>query len=160
MESKAFPVTIRKLEHYLSNSIAENKALRDLSWWAFTTSGVIRNVVDYMVALPTLDRIIFSKDRVNGEKPDSYEHNRSVFSYTLEKIKDKEFVRDSVLKNCNDGVSFYYFINAPKPVEERYVNPMTVTSLTQINEKSDINCSLFALPVDYCKIVSIRNNSY
>ena len=156
------------LARYLMNAQVENKALRDISWQAYAKNGVVRNVVDYMAALPTLSRIIFSKSRKrDGGRPERYERNRILFSQVLEKIRDKEIIRDSILKNCNDGVSFYYLVTDSKPLREKYIDPLVVATLAEINEKEaeasasePPNCTLFPLPVDYCKITGIRNNAY
>ena len=146
---------------YLKNPQVENKALRDMSWWAYTENGVVRNVVDYMVALPTLSRVIYSRSRNrNGNRPPSFERNRMLFHDALEKIRDKEIIRDSILKNCNDGVSFYYLITNQRPLEEKYIDPLVVATLTEVNTTDQPNYTLFPLPVDYCKITAIRNNAY
>jgi len=156
-----YPSTIDQLKRVLMNPQTENKALRDMCWWAYTSNGIIRNVVDYMVSLPTLDRIIYTKDkRSDGKKPARYARNKALFTSVLDTIKDKEIIRDSILKSCNDGVSFYYLITNQKPLDEKFIDPLVVAMLTQLNTSNSANYSLFALPTDYCKIVSIKNNSY
>ena len=155
------------LSMYLMNPQVENKALRDLSWLAYAKNGVVRNVVDYMAALPTLSRIVFSKStKPDGSRPRQYSRNRVLFSRTLEKVRDREIIRDSILKNCNDGVSFYYLVTDPRPIKEKDIDPLVVATMTEINQ-ADIeinaeppNCTLLPLPVDYCKITGIRNNAY
>ena len=198
---KILPISIEQLKSYLMNPQAENKGLRDIANFVYTANGVVRNVIDNMVALPTLDRIVYSKGkRRDGSKPIRYARNKKMFSHVLDIIKDKELARDCLLRNCNDGISFYYFVSNQKPYEEKFIDPMTVETLISLNSTSgkkefqklskpskfkfikeiseledqlsnsvevetnakigDINCSLFSLPTDWCKIVGIKNNSY
>jgi len=174
-DRNSLPFEMRLLEVYLENPQVNNRAIRDLCWRFYNSNGVVRNVVDYMCALPTLDKIVFTKnkkrtkDKDSGNmveaRPDNFSSNRQKFLQVLDKIKDKEIIRDSILKNCNDGVSFYYFVTEQTGLNEKFIDPLVVATLTEINksktpESKAPNCSLLPLPTNYCKIVGFWNNSY
>jgi len=131
------PVSIEDLKRYLLNPQVENRGLRDIANFVYTANGVVRNVIDNMVALPTLDRIVYSKSRRrDGSKPIRYARNKTMFSHVLDIIKDKELARDCLLRNCNDGISFYYFAANQKPYEEKFIDPMVVETLISLNDST------------------------
>ena len=153
---KRLPYEISEIRNFIYDPIRWNKEIRDLCWWAYNTNGVITNVVDYMCALPTLDRIVFTKDK----KKQTFENKRKLFLYVLDEIKDKEIVRDCLLKCCNDGIAFYYFMDEEIPDLPRKLANYQVEGLTELNIRNNGTYFLKALPVDHCKVVGIKNSSY
>jgi len=153
---KRLPCSIEQVKKYISDPMFYNRKCRDLAWWAYNSNGVIRNTVDYMCAIPTLDRIVCSKNKSCGK----YRENKAKFVSVLDMIKDKEIVRDSILRNCNDAVAFYYFVSEETGDNTKTLFDSDVDGITELNSRNGFNCSLFSLPVDYCRIIGIRNSSY
>ena len=153
---RRMPYEIAEIRNFIYDPIRWNKEIRDLCWWAYNANGVITNVVDYMCSIPTLDRIIFTKDR----KKQTFENARRLFSYVLDEVRDKEIVRDSILKCCNDGIAFYYFIDEELPDLPRKMSNYQIQGIVSLNARYSGNYFLKALPVDYCKIVGFKNSSY
>ncbi len=161
-----FEYTSWQLKKWLSNPQVYNKQLRQACWYAYASNGTVRKTTDYIVALPTLDSVCFTRNRTpEGEMPKSYEKDKKLFLDILNRLKHKEIIRDSILKNCNDGVSFYYLAMNEKAPKGKYLDPFTLGYWTDLSESTEQNAlttnfSLFALPVDHCKIISIKNGAY
>jgi len=153
---KNIPYSIAEVREFLYDPIRWNKEIRDLCWWAYNSNGVITNVVDYMCALPTLDRIVFTKDK----KKQTFENKRKLFLFVLDEIRDKEIVRDCILKCCNDGIAIYYFMDEELPDLPRKMSNYQVAGLTELNARNNGTYFLKALPVDYCKVVGLKGGSY
>ena len=79
---------------------------------------------------------------------------------TLRTIKDKEVIRDALFKGMVEGVAFYYFETTMRPyTNQKTLSDYDVSTITEINELG-INASIISLPVDYTRIVGIKNSSY
>jgi len=53
---------IDTVKGWLKDHNTYNEELRNVSRVLYNSNGVYTNVVDYMVSLPTLDRVVFSRD--------------------------------------------------------------------------------------------------
>lgn len=148
-------ITVSNIKKWLKDPNRFNKEIRALSRYMYSANGVYTNVIDYMTALPTLDRVIFS----NSKNHSSSKENKQKFKRALEQIKDKTTTRDVIRKAATDGIAFYYF-----NVESAKNLPPTLSDydIDQIQELNadEFNCGMLALPVDYCSIVGIKNGSY
>ena len=148
--------TPEQLVNIIKNPMVNNKTLRDLSLILYGTNGVFTNTVDYMVAIPTLDKVIVT----HGKNKDKKRKNKELMESTLRKIKDKEFIRDALWKGMVEGIAFYYFETTSRPQSnKKFMTDYDVDSITEINELG-INASLISLPADYTKIVGKRNMDY
>lgn len=130
--------------------------LRELSLMLYGTSGVYTNTVDYLTAMPTLDKVIVP----HGESEKRKARNKKLMESTLKTIKDKEILRDALFRGMIEGTAFYYFETTNRPKSKK--NTMTdydVSSIIEINELG-INASVISLPSDYTEIVGIKNSSY
>ncbi len=154
---KKLPCSSEMIKIYTNDPMFYNKEIRELAWWAYNSNGVITNTIDYMCAMPTLNsKIVFTKDKQKS----NFQKLKKRFESALSSIRDSEIIRDSIRKNCNDGVSFYYLITDEQSASNnKYMSSNQVDSIIELNE-TKVKCSLFALPVDYCKIVGIINSSY
>jgi hypothetical protein len=147
-------VDIERVKRWLKDHITYNKELRDTSKRLYNANGVYTNVIDYMVALPTLDRVVYSLNRNHSR----YKRNKEKFIQALKMIKDKSFVRDAIFKLALEGTAFYYFETTESNFNRKYLSDLDVTNMTEIN--NEFNCSTIPLPTDYCKIVGFKNSSY
>ena len=145
-----------QLESLVKDPMGNNQTLRELSLILYGTNGVYTNTVDYMVAMPTLDRVIVPHG-VNKEKK---KHNKNLMESTLRKIKDKEIIRDALFRGMIEGVAFYYFETTTRPTSnKKHMTDYDVESIVEINDLG-INASVISLPADYTRIVGIKNSSY
>ncbi len=145
-----------ELKSIVEDPMGNNKLLRDISLVLYGTSGVYTNTVDYMTAMPTLDRVIVP----HGKDSRKRKKNKELMESTLRLIKDKEFIRDALFKGMLEGVAFYYFETTPLPFSnKKTLNDFDIYNTTEINELGT-NANIISLPADYTEIVGIKNSSY
>jgi hypothetical protein len=136
-----------------------NQLLRELSKALYSTNGTYTHTVDYMVAMPTLDRVIIP----HGKSVKKKRKNEELMDSVLRMIKDKEIIRDALFKGMVNGVAFYYFETSERPVDRaKLLTDYDVQSITEINEVNalGINAEIISLPTDYTRIIGIKNSSY
>ncbi len=154
------PVDTSMIDDYLREPMLYNQELRKLSWWAYRTNGTVSSGVDYMRSMHTLDKVVYSKKSSSKSSAAKRKKNKERFEAVLETIKYKKFIREAILKDFNDGIIFYYFeTTTSAPDNQKYLSDIDVLNITEINQIG-INASIVALPVDWCKIIGKRNNSY
>lgn len=144
------------LSKLVKDPMSNNKILRELSNVLYSINGTFTNTVDYMTAMPTLDRVIVA----HGKNISKRNKNKELMESTLRTIKDKEIVRDALFRGMIDGIAFYYFETTGRPsMLQKMLTDIEVDSIAEINEFG-INASIISLPADYTEIVGIKNNSY
>lgn len=149
--------TEAQLKNVIKDPIAHNDILRELSLKLYSSNGIFTNTVDYMTAMPTLDKVIVT----HGTNPKKKRANKEKMNSILSMIKDKEIIRDALFKGMIEGVAFYYFETTARPLStQKFLGDYDVDRIVEINEADGINASIISLPVDYTKIVGIKNNSY
>lgn len=145
-----------QLADLVKDPMANNKILREISLILYGMNGTYTNTVDYMTAIPTLDKVIVT----HGTNDNKKRKNKELMESTLRTIKDKEIVRDALWRGMIEGVAFYYFETTGRPTSlEKTLNDYDVDSIVEINELG-MNASIISLPTDYTEIVGIKNNSY
>lgn len=145
-----------QLAELVKDPMTNNKLLREISRVLYGTSGTYTNTVDYMQAMPTLDRVIVP----HGKNRNKRRQNKEMMESTLRTIKDKEILRDALWRGMVEGIAFYYFETTGRPQSmEKYLNDLDINSIIEINELG-INASIISLPSEYTEIVGRKNNSY
>lgn len=138
------------------NPMENNRILRELSLTLYGCNGIYTNTVDYMTAMPTLDKVVIA----TGKSEQKNRKNKEKMESTLRTIKHKEIVRDSLFKGMIEGVAFYYFETTNRPLSrQKIMSDYEVERIVEINDLG-INASIISLPADYTKIVGIKNSSY
>lgn len=143
-----------QVKNWLKDAVKFNYPLRKTSRYLYNLNGVYTNVIDYMVSLPTLDKVVFSLNQNHSR----FKKHKEKYLLTLRKIKDKLIVRDILRKSAIDGTSFYYFEVTESQDFPKYMTDLEVDVISEIN--AEFNCSVLPLPTDYCKIVGRKNSSY
>lgn len=142
-----------ELRDMICDPMGNNQALRQLSELVYNSNGIVTNTIDYMCALPTLDRVVIPY----GDK--DKEGRRQKTTEFLQHIRDKELGRDCLLHTFKDGVAFYYFEITERPLsKQKYLSDYDVWSIAEINDS--LKASVITLSPDYTKIVGIKNSSY
>lgn len=148
--------TPEEIKMIIKDPILNHSITRKLSMFVYNSEGVVTNAIDYMVAMPCLDRVVYGKKRLFGKSKLS--KNKDLMLSTLEKINDKQFIRDALFTDMTEGTSFYYFeVTNKLPNFEKYMSDYDVENIMEINDLG-MNASLMPLPYEYCKIVGRRNN--
>lgn len=148
--------SVDEIKNILLDPIANHEQTRRLSRFVYNSEGVVTNSIDYMTALPCLDRVIYGDKKLFGKKKSK--KNRDLMLATLNAINDKKFIRDALFTDMIDGTCFYYFdVRNKKEVDRnKYLKDYDIESISEINEIG-INASITPLPYDYCKIIGRRN---
>lgn len=150
------------VETYVRDPMNHIKEIRDLSWAAYNSSGIVTNTIDYMTAMPTLDKVVIKKTKT--KKADQ---NKEKMIAALDMIDHKGFMRDSLFSDMLEGMIIYYCETSeiPKNRFNKTMSDYDVMSISEINEVSEpnslnMNIAMISLPLEYCKIVGIKNSSY
>ncbi|MBM7598100.1 hypothetical protein JOC34_000457 [Virgibacillus halotolerans] len=146
-------INIDSVKTWLKRPMQFNKELRNASRILYNSNGIYTNTIDYMVALPTLDKIVHGKNKNHNR----FKDNREKFNDTLLKMKDKRIARDIFFKVALEGISFYYFETEENKPFPKHMSDQDIDSI-ELN--SEVVCSAIPLPTDYCRIVGTRNSSY
>ena len=144
-----------QISNLVKDPIGNNELLREISRILYGCNGTVTNTIDYMTAMPTLDKVLVPYGKSKQKK----QMNIDLVTSALRTIKDKEFVRDALYKGMVDGIAFYYFETTNRPSVPRSYSDYEVDSIIEINDFG-INASIISLPTDYCRIVGIKNSSY
>lgn len=145
-----------ELTNLVRDPINNNKILRELALTLYGSNGMYGNTVDYMAAMPTLDKVIVS----HGNNIKKKRNNKDKMITVLRTIKDKEFVRDALFKGMIEGVAFYYFETSNRPISrQKMMNDYDVERIVEINNLK-MNVSIISLPTDFTRIVGIKNSYY
>lgn len=144
-----------QISNLVKDPIGNNGLLREISRILYGCNGTVTNTIDYMTAMPTLDKVLVPYGKSKQKK----QMNIDLVTSALRTIKDKEFVRDALYKGMVDGIAFYYFETTTRPNVPRSYSDYEVDSIIEINDFG-INASIISLPTEYCRIVGIKNSSY
>lgn len=148
--------TPERLVNLIRDPMNNNDVLRQLSLILYGCNGMFTNTVDYMTAMPTLDKVVIA----SGSSAKRKKANKTKMESVLRTIKHKEIVRDALFKGMIEGIAFYYFETINRPLSnKKTMSDFDVHSIVEINELG-INASIISLPAEYTKIVGIKNSSY
>lgn len=150
----------KRLLSIIQEPMVYNQEIRTISRRLYSSNGIVRNTIDYIQSLPSLDYVV-----TNYTKSANSKVQKEIMNYVLKKIKHKEFVSDALSKGCIDGTAIYYFdISDVKSDKRKTIDKFTAENITEINtlkpKLASINASIKSLPIDYCRIIGIKNNSY
>lgn len=157
------PYTQKEIGRYLQRPQHYIAHLRKLANWADRVNGSVKSAVNYASTMHTLDYVAVCKATRRSTKsryPRNFKANSSLLDQALSIIRYKDIYRDMLRKCCLDGTCFYYLETvAPGQDAKRMLSDYEVADISEINS-SAMGISVIPLPVDYCKIVGRRNNSY
>lgn len=128
-----------------------------LSNFVYTKNGIVSNSIDYMTALPCLDRIVISK---SSKTTPSVKKSKDLMKSTLDTINDKKFIRNALFTEMIDGIAFFYFETTQHSMDRnKFMTDYDVENIVEINEMG-INATIITLPWQYTKIVGKKNGRY
>lgn len=146
-----------EIERILRNPIENHDAAKRLSNFIYTKDGIVGNSVDYMVAMPCLDRVVIGKGK---KKNDKTKRNKELMKKVLDDIDDKCFVRDALQTEMLNGIFFYYFDTSKHSSDNtKFLDDYDVHNIWEINS-TDIQANIITLPYQYTRIVGKRNGRY
>lgn len=139
---------------------SNNELIRRISRRFYSSEGIVRQALDYIKVLPSLDYIITSYANDKASRL-----NKEVVRYVMKKIRHKQLIRDAILKGCIDGVAFYYLeTTSSKKDNKKFINQFDAVSITEVNalkpKLAKLNVAIKSLPTNYCRIIGTQNNAY
>ena len=150
--------TPEEIKMILKDPITNHNLARKLSIYVYNTEGVVTNAIDYMTAMPCLDRVIYGKKRLFGKN--KLNKNKDLMQSTLESINDKQFIRDVLFTDMNEGTSFYYFETTAKQMDRvKFMRDWDVENIMEICDFG-MNAVMIPLPYSHTKIVGRKNGRY
>lgn len=148
--------TPEEIRSIVKDPIANHDLTRRLARFVYNSEGVVTNSIDYMVSLPCLDRVVYGKKRLFGKT--KLNKNKDLMLSTLENINDKQFIRDALFTDMNEGNCFYYFEVTKKPNDNtKALSDYDVENIVELCDMG-MNASIISLPYEYTKIVGRKNN--
>lgn len=148
--------TPEEIRSIVKDPIANHSLTRKLAMFVYNSEGVVTNTIDYMVALPCLDRVVYGEKRKFSKT--KLNKNKDLMLSTLEAIQDKQFIRDALFTDMNEGNCFYYFETTKKVNDAtKALSDYDVENIIELCDLG-INASLIPLPYEYSKIVGRKNN--
>lgn len=149
--------TPEEIKMIIKDPIANHSLTRKLAMFVYNSEGVVTNTVDYLTALPCLDRVVYGKKRKFSKT--KLTKNKDLMLSTLDSINDKQFIRDALFTDMNEGTCFYYFETTQSKDNTKYMSDWDVETIIEICDMG-MNASLIPLPYEYCKIVGRKNGRY
>ena len=147
--------TPEEIKMIIKDPITNHSLTRKLAMFVYNSEGVVTNAIDYMVSMPCLDRVIYGKKRLFHKT--KLNNNKDLMLSTLESINDKQFIRDVLFTDMNEGTSFYYFETTSKQVDRtKFMRDYDVENIMEICDLG-LNAVMIPLPYEYCKIVGRKN---
>lgn len=148
--------TPEEIRAIVKDPISNHSLTRRLAMFVYNSEGVVTNAIDYMVALPCLDRVIYGKKRLFGKT--KLNKNKDLMLSTLEGINDKQFIRDALFTDMNEGNCFYYFEVTKKANDHtKTLSDYDIESIIELCNLG-VNAAIIPLPYEYTKIVGRKNN--
>ena len=146
-----------EIDNVLRNPILNHDIAIRLSNFVYTKNGIVSNSIDYMTALPCLDRVLINKSKKTNKKT---KKNKDLMKATLESVRDKQFIRNALFTEMTDGIAFFYFETKKKnSVFDKFMTDYDVENIVEINE-AGVNAAIITLPWEYTKIVGKKNGRY
>lgn len=145
------------IKNILRDPITYHEEAIRLSNFVYTKNGIVSNSIDYMTALPCLDRVITSQNKKQTKKT---KVNKDLMRSALKVIDDKYFIRNALFTEMLDGTAFFYFETKKKTMNDiKFMTDYDVENIVEINALG-INASIITLPWQYTKIVGKKNGRY
>lgn len=146
-----------EIKHILQDPVTFHDEAIRLSNFVYTKNGIVSNSIDYMTALPCLDKVITSR---NSRSQKKLKHNKELMKSTLKTIDDKMFIRNAIYTEMREGIApFYFDVRKKTPDNSKFMTDYDVENIVEINEVG-INASVISLPWQYIKIVGKKNGRY
>lgn len=150
--------TPEEIRMIVKDPITNHSITRKLAMFVYNSEGVVTNAIDYMVAMPCLDRVVYGKKRPLHKN--KLNRNKDLMLSALESINDKQFIRDVLFTDMNEGTSFYYLETTNKQVDRtKFMRDYDVENIMEICDLG-LNAVMIPLPYEYCKIVGRKNGRY
>lgn len=150
---KQYKASLETLSMWMRDHIVFNKEIRDLSDFLYNSFGAYGRVIDYMVSLPTLDKVVYTTSNKSSSNK-----KKELYKESLKKMKDEVLTRDIIRKIAKCGTYFGYFLSEEMLQLKGTYSEYELEKIIELN--NNFNCGVMSLPIDYCMIVGTQDSSY
>lgn len=151
------PRTLTMIKNLQADPFGHFESMIDLSWLMYNTNGSVRNTIDNMVAMPTLDSVVVSY----GKNKSRNNKNKQMIEDALVLLKDKQFLRENLRRTLVEGATCSYIEVKKMPqTVSKTLNDFDVLMIQELNSAGTYgNIAAISLPPYYTKIVGYKNGS-
>lgn len=151
------PMDLKYIKNLQANPFGRIEGLIDLSWLMYNTSGSVRNTIDNMVAMPTLDSVVVAY----GKNSDKKARNKQTIEDALCVLNDKQFIRENLRRTLIEGATCSYIEVKKMPeIGVKSLNDFDILMIQELNgTNSYCNIASISLPSKYTKIIGYKNGS-
>ena len=147
---------IEDILRIIKDPMTYNQEARALSRAIYSVSGIVTNVIDYMVALPVLNPVIVP----HGESANKKRKNKQTVRDIWRSIRGEEVIRDALMSVLIEGVYFGYFETIERPLnKDTSLDDWMVNNIIELNE-TGLSVAMISLNPDYTRIVGIKDGTY
>jgi len=147
-------ISMSDLKQYVKYPMIYNEILRTISEQAYNEQGIYSNIVDYMIAIPTLSHITTMRN-----KTDKFKEKKKKFNLLLKLLNHDRSTRD-ILRNLYIYGTYIGILRDTTANNKKIdTGAVIVDSIDRIEGLSlDDNFMIQPLDLDYCKIIGFQNN--
>ena len=147
-------VSMSDLKQYVKYPMIYNEILRTISEQAYDSCGLYSNIIDYMIAIPTLSYIT----TMRNSDPE-FKDKKKKFNLLLKLLNHDRSTRDILRNLFIDGTYIGILRNSTANNKKLDTGAMTIELIDRIEGLSlDDNFMIQPLDLDYCKIIGFQNN--
>jgi len=147
-------ISMTDLKQYVKYPMIYNEILRTISEQAYGSQGLYSNVIDYMVAIPTLSYITTMRNNTP-----EFKEKKKKFNLLLKLLNHDRSTRDTLRSLFIDGTYIGILRNSTANNKKLDTGAVLVDSIDRIEGLSlDDNFMIQPLDLDYCKIIGFQNN--
>lgn len=147
-------ISLDNMKEYIKYPMIYNRILREISRQAYNANGMYANVIDYKVAIPTLDNITSTRNR----EP-NFNNKKQDINLLLKKINHKRTTRDILRHLMIDGI-YIGILRDTSPSNKKLNLQQGLVDTTNKIEGLSFGKNLMIQPLDldYCKIIGFQSN--
>lgn len=143
-----------KVKQWLQDPMRHNKNIRKLSRYLYNACGAYKRSIDFMVSMPTLNRVVVPLNKDQNK----FKKKSKIFYQTLKQIKDKALIRDILFTSSIEGIYYGYFVVNQSEDLPTFLDDQQIDEIVELNARQ--KCSVLPLPIDWCRIIGIKNSVY
>ena len=148
-------ISMSDLKQYVKYPMIYNEILRTISEQAYNSNGLYSNILEYMIAIPTLSYITTMRNNTP-----EFKEKKKKFNLLLKLLNHDRSTRDILRSLFIDGTYIGILRNSTANNKKIDTGAVIVDSIDRIEGLSlDDNFMIQPLDLDYCKIIGFQNNA-
>ena len=147
-------ISMSDLKQYVKYPMIYNEILRVISEQAYNSQGLYSNIIDYMIAIPTLSYITTMRNNTS-----EFKEKKKKFNLLLKLLNHDRSTRDILRSLFIDGTYIGILRDSTANNKKLDTSAVLIDSIDRIEGLSlDDNFMIQPIDLDYCKIIGFQNN--